>query len=445
MMIGMVKRERQKTKATTESGTNDGRHQKMGNEQFLRVFQRTFSGYALASLAIFAIAIACSLGVISCSSLSGSSRFGTPGGYFSNTHQSPTEVSRLLSNAHYYELMGRPELAIKELEQAHEQAPDNLKILNILAQKYEEVGQFEPARKLYQEALTKSAGHPALANNLCFTYYLEGHWQKAEKCYRQILAQDPNNEAARNNLGLLYCRLGRQDEARNLWQEAEGPAAAAYKTRQVLAVLEKPDSPVYSEVSAPAPIPVAAVRQSSSAADKQSTPAQPLAPEKVAMQLTPKPVPENLVPDDVKPLDEVPLKPAPAEASPEASPAPATWANSRPRLAPLTAAELVGTAIEVRNGNGWPNMASQTRVLLNREGFTVAKIGNHIDFGAETTIIYFRPESERIAQAVNRTLFPKAKLQSSAELQKNIAVKILLGADLLDRPQLMARLSGYGR
>jgi hypothetical protein len=90
-------------------------------------------------------------------------------------------------------------------------------------------------------------------------------------------------------------------------------------------------------------------------------------------------------------------------------------------------------------------MARKVRAHLNLEGFTVAGIGNHIDFGAETTIIYFRPESERIAQAVSRTLFPQAKLEPSTQLSGNIAVKILLGADLLDRPQLMARLSGYGR
>ena len=133
-------------------------------------------------------------------------------------------------NAHYYKLMGHPELALKEMEQAHQQNPDNLQIVNLLAQNYEELGKFEAARQLYQEALTRHGSHPALANNLCFSYYREGRWQEAETCFRQTLARDPRNSAARNNLGLLYCRLGRQDEARRLWQEAEGAAAADGKT-----------------------------------------------------------------------------------------------------------------------------------------------------------------------------------------------------------------------
>jgi tetratricopeptide (TPR) repeat protein len=218
------------------------------------------------------------------------------------------------------------------LEQAHEQAPDNLKILNVLAQKYEEVGQFESARKLYQEALTKSAGHPALANNLCFTYYLEGHWQKAEKCYRQILAQDPNNEAARNNLGLLYCRLGRQDEARNLWQEAEGTAAAAYKTRQVLAVLGRPDHPVYDQASTPAPTPVAASSQQAVTIAEESHPqAVSLAPQKIAMQLNTNSGPENPVSNEARLTDEVQPKQAPQKAHP----APVTKAQPQGAFIPL--------------------------------------------------------------------------------------------------------------
>ena len=107
----------------------------------------------------------------------------------------------------------------------------------------------------------------------------------------------------------------------------------------------------------------------------------------------------------------------------------------------LTAAERVNTAIEVRNGTWTNNLAHQTRSLLHQEGFTVAKIGNHMDFGAAKTIIYYRPEAERVARAVGRTLFPGAELEPSLKLNKDMEIKILLGADLLERPQLMARLA----
>ena len=84
----------------------------------------------------------------------------------------------------------------------------------------------------------------------------------------------------------------------------------------------------------------------------------------------------------------------------------------------MTAAELVDTAIEVRNGTRAKNLAHQTRSLLHQEGFTVARIGNHIDFGATKTMIYYRPGAETIAQALGRTVFPPAGLEPSLNLDK---------------------------
>jgi hypothetical protein len=111
----------------------------------------------------------------------------------------------------------------------------------------------------------------------------------------------------------------------------------------------------------------------------------------------------------------------------------------------LTCAELVDTAIEVRNGTWTKNLAHQTRSLLREQGFTVSLIGNHWDFGAATTIIYYRPGAERVARAVAHTVFPGAELATSLKLKKGMDIKILLGADLLQRPQLMARLVAEGK
>ena len=98
------------------------------------------------------------------------------------------------------------------------------------------------------------------------------------------------------------------------------------------------------------------------------------------------------------------------------------------------------TAIEVRNGTWTRNLAHHTRSLLCQEGFTVAKIGNHVDFGAAKTMVYYRPGAERVARAVSNVVFPGAELAPSLTLSKGMDIKILLGADLLQRPQLMAGL-----
>jgi len=74
----------------------------------------------------------------------------TPGAgnpYGALVRPSPSETSRLLSNVHYYKLMGRPEAALKEMEEAHRADPDNLKIADALAQNYQELGQFQRSRR----------------------------------------------------------------------------------------------------------------------------------------------------------------------------------------------------------------------------------------------------------------------------------------------------------
>jgi hypothetical protein len=107
----------------------------------------------------------------------------------------------------------------------------------------------------------------------------------------------------------------------------------------------------------------------------------------------------------------------------------------------LTAAELMDTLIEIRNGTRSQNLAHRARSLLSREGFNVGIIGNHIDFGAETTVIYYRDGAEKVARALTSEIFPGAQLTPSSRLNKGMAIKVLLGRDLLDRPQLMSRLA----
>ncbi|MFA5110164.1 MAG: tetratricopeptide repeat protein [Desulfobaccales bacterium] len=411
--------------------------------------RRSGCRYVLAGLAVLALCGALSMGGVGCST-SGYDR--TDSSFAANLRQSPGELDRLRRNAHYYKLMGRPELALAELEQARRQDPDNLALVDVLAQYYEELREFEAARQLYREALARHDAQPILANNLCFSYYLQGRWSEAETCFRRTLARDPQNAAARNNLGLLYCRLGRLAEARRLWQEAEGEAAAGHKLGQALAALGMTEAPVYAqaEKSGPptperaasppvrsaaltrplAPPPVAAPAPIAAVSNRQSTPAA--APRAPAHPAAPKP-----------PLPSPAAAPA-AQSPPPRPPAPALSASPRPAPAHLTCAELVDTAIEVRNGTRSHNLARETRSLLSREGFTVAKIGNHIDFGADRTIIYYRPGAERVAQTLGRTIFPGATLSPSLKLKPDVAVKILLGADLLGRSPLMARLAAAG-
>lgn len=139
------------------------------------------------------------------------------------------------------------------MEEAHRLDPGNLKVADALAQDYDELGMGARAQQLYLEALALAPDNPALQNNLCFCYYQAGNWDQGESCYRETLTRQPDNQAARNNLGLVLCHQGRQAEARRLWQEAEGAAAAARKLAAALAALGMAGEPRYAQQTRPHP------------------------------------------------------------------------------------------------------------------------------------------------------------------------------------------------
>jgi Tfp pilus assembly protein PilF len=237
-------------------------------------------------------------------------------------------------------------------------------------------------------------------------------------------------------------------------KQAQKPAAISKKVAAVRPVQPKPTA------SAPKPAPAPSAAQATAAPRPEpvvasvpapapaavKAPAPPVAPKESAGQVAQKPATPS-------PVTVTPPKEAqkPAAAPEKAAAVKSAAVKPEPAVTPptppiyLTCAELVGTAIEVRNGTWTRNLAHQTRTQLNLEGFTVAEIGNHIDFGAKKTIIYYRPGAERVARAVNQTFFPKAKLTQSQKLKKGVDIKILLGADLKKQPQVMASLTGKGQ
>ena len=466
------------------------------------------------------------------------------------------DSARLLYNAHYYQLMGRPEIALKELQQAHEVDPANLKVVDALAQMYQEQGQFQQAQELYQETLKRYGENRALHNNWCFSYYLQGDLGRAESCLQEALARDPGNMAARNNLGLLWCRQGKLAEAKRLWEEAEGAALAQTRMNQALAFLGMSAPAYYAKLAEPGP--------GAPLADSSAKPPAAAAPPTVKAAPAPRPLaaaPKAEVNEAAKPTEPglaLPQQPAASRQPKSATPAiiasqdgsllvaegqtsvkataatalaesakapapvlvttqagslaaeppittkaatPATPAATRPtaglteaaKVAPppappvaassgksvaaqgetlvtapaparalaaaarakvkkaakataprtiLAAAERVKTGIEILNGNGIRGLARLTQTVLFQEVFNVARIGDYINFGAESTVIYYRPGTERVARVLHSEIFPEAQLAESSKLRKGVAIKILLGRDLLEQPQIMARLRG---
>jgi hypothetical protein len=140
MMTGTIKDDRRRLRTGLRTGGREPNQKRTGNTGARpprRILCRSFYGWALACLAVVAFGITCFLGVVGCGPVQSSGYLEvTPGNTFPGVRQSPQELARVLRNAQYYKLLGRPELALKELEQAHRQNPDNLKIANVLAQTY---------------------------------------------------------------------------------------------------------------------------------------------------------------------------------------------------------------------------------------------------------------------------------------------------------------------
>jgi hypothetical protein len=115
------------------------------------------------------------------------------------------------------------------------------------------------------------------------------------------------------------------------------------------------------------------------------------------------------------------------------------------RQAPITARELLETRIQVRNGNGIPQMAREARSLLNLEGFDAVSIANHIDWGMARTVIRYRPEADKIAGMLHDKFFANAEMQVAPELKAELDVLVILGHDLSALPQVLAKTPGKAK
>jgi Tfp pilus assembly protein PilF len=372
-------------------------------------------------------------------------------------------TAQLVRNATYLKKVGRVELAVEDLEEAHLQEPDNLEILDALTRSYEDLGDFDRAQELYEEALSRGGRNPALENNRCYSLYLQGRLGQAEACFRKVLARQPDNKAARNNLGLVLCRQGREAEALAMWRGALSDAEARQHLGQALAALGKevppslaapPPAPAVVQVAAvgapaAAPAPTGLKQPSSPTTQAASTPSTPLA---AFFPATPAPSAAQTSPTatasapDVRPAQPFTSGPSPARVAsspPEAvaaaavAPVPkpasaapaATTVVKKPRVPVLTAQDLEETRIEVKNGNGIQHQARETRSLLALEGFNVVSIGNHIDFGLKDTVIAYRPESVKVARTLVRKFFPSARLEEGGKLSAGADIRISLGRD----------------
>jgi tetratricopeptide (TPR) repeat protein len=173
--------------------------------------------------------------------------------FFSSLKNSTSGEDSALRSAHYYNLVGRVDLALNELNHAIALYPNNVRLLNAMGGCYDRLGNYPQAREMYEKALAQDSGNTLVRNNLGYSRYLSGDLTGSETLFKKILADNPNDTLACNNLGLVWCRQGKESQALRLWQKSDGDIQAREKLQQILAYLGKPvDQTTIAVAPAPA-------------------------------------------------------------------------------------------------------------------------------------------------------------------------------------------------
>ena len=366
------------------------------------------------------------------------------------------------------------ELYQEALAQGDNPAFENNRCFSIYLQ-----GRLEQSETCFRKLLSRHPENQTARNNLGLVLARMGREAEALALWRETL----NDEEARQRLGQALAALGKEvppslaasppppapstsrsqavPPSRSLASASpasrdRGPALAPGPENRTSETVKPPMAPSQTAVPLPenltaAPSPPSEVRNPEEA-KPPVTEAPP--PKETAAAGSASPRRSAAPPEAAAPLPftrtEVTPAPRPATPTPKDSPAGKaqiiasgspprpTKPGVAPRSAPftLTAAELLNTRIELKNGNGVPDQARETRSLLTIEGFTVVDIGNHIDFGLEETVITFRPEAARVAQVLAQRFFPGARLEQWGKVSPQADVRVSLGHDRLAGPHL---------
>jgi hypothetical protein len=392
--------------------------------------------------------------------------------------------------AQYYDDLGLGAQAQQIYREALARAPDSAALQNNLGFSYYQAGKWSEAETCYRQTLSRQPNNPFARNNLGLVLCRQGRQDEA----RQLWQETQGEEAAAQKLSEALAALGMPGENR-LVQQNRTQSSSQPGSRPTPPKSQGKGEPVIAAVGPPpAQGSLAAVKSSPEIATPPATPlpgmvaAQPTRPsaqvapnsrvrelpkpQMVEDRVSPAPPPKATAsglstgirltrplpprtaiqaatatrPSPAEPV--TPAKsgtaiPRPALASQPASPrAAATSPLPQPRANPkpyLNARELTETSITILNGNGTQDLARTTRSQLHLEGYNLVAINNFRDFGVDRTVIYYRPEVERVATELNKQFFPGAELKSDLRLADSIDVKVVLGHDLHPQQQAAAR------
>lgn len=124
--------------------------------------------------------------------------------------------------ARIYELMGRQEQAVQQLEAIHELASDDPGVNNDLGFTYADAGiKLEQAERMVRLAVAQQPEEAAFLDSLGWVMYKQGRFDEAVYYLRlAIRKSDEEDAAVLDHLGDALYRAGRGDDAKECWEKA---------------------------------------------------------------------------------------------------------------------------------------------------------------------------------------------------------------------------------
>lgn len=119
----------------------------------------------------------------------------------------------------------------------------------------------------------------------------------------------------------------------------------------------------------------------------------------------------------------------PADGTPSASPGGASPGNSpSPSPDAQQSPQVEGVVVQVRNGTSTTGLAASTSETLEAAGYSMQDPTNAE--ATDTTTLFFAPDAEAAAQAMQERFFPDAVLTAAPDaFPADVDITVILGAD----------------
>lgn len=261
-------------------------------------------------------------------------------------------------------------------------------------------GQLALAEERYAQVLDKQPAHLGALNSIAVIYAQTERSDKAIQVFKQALQLDPKASHVHNNLGYALMRQGQLAEAESELKLAHDLNPSSSQTRQNLELLAR----AKERASALAGL------------TGRDAPAEAAVPGRQLVTVS-----QNVYE----------LRDGPAAALP--APVQASIPDGRPTEMSVTGTSLRGVRIEVSNGVGIRHLARRTGERLAPIGLVTARLTNQPRFKQSKTEIQFGSGQKNVADALSTKLPVAVKTVQSANLGKNIQMRLVLGHDLVGK------------